>query len=165
MTDVASGTEPDTGIDVSAIDPDLLRVGSAWRQLRRGGSMLELRQLMYGALDVAQGDALDAIIELGPVRMGDLATALKVDASTATRTVARLADAGLVTRLEGKIDRRVVVIKATPKGRRRQAQMVQTATDALTEILGAFEPDEVRHLATLMERLVASLDEVVARRR
>lgn len=132
--------------------------------------MLELRQLMYGGgretpLDVAQGDALDAIIELEPVRMGDLAAALRVDASTATRTVARLADAGLATRVECKDDRRGVVIKATPSGRRRQARMVTTATEVLEEIVSVFAPEERADLADLMERLVASLDAVVATRR
>jgi DNA-binding MarR family transcriptional regulator len=153
------------------IDADLLRVGSAWRQLRRGGSMLELRQLMYGGpngadpLDVALGDALDAVIELEPVRMGDLAAALRVDASTATRTVARLADAGLVVRTEAKDDRRAVEIQATARGRRRQEQMVDAAVETLTEILGVFDRDELQALGDLMERLVASLDEVVRRSR
>lgn len=149
---------------------DVRRIGTAWRQLRRGGSMLELRQIMYGSdreapLDVAQGDALDAIIELEPVRMGDLAAALRVDASTATRTVARLADAGLATRVECRDDKRGVAIKATPLGRRRHARMVATATDTLDEIVAVFEPDELRTLGALMERLVESLDAVVAERR
>ena len=149
---------------------DVQRIGSAWRQLRRGGSMLELRQMMYGGareqpLDVAQGDALDAIVELGPVRMGDLAAALRVDASTATRTVDRLATAGLATRVECRDDKRGVAIKATPQGRRRHARMVATATETLEEILGVFDPEELRTLGALMGRLVESLDRVVADRR
>ena len=153
------------------MDPaDVQRIGSAWRQLRRGGSMLELRQMMYGdskeaPLDVAQGDALDAILELEPVRMGDLAAALRVDASTATRTVDRLAAAGLATRVECRDDKRGVAIKATPQGRRRQARMVTTATETLEEILAVFDPKERRLLGDLMERLVQSLDAVVADRR
>ena len=149
---------------------DVQRIGSAWRQLRRGGSMLELRQMMYGGgreapLDVAQGDALDAIIELEPVRMGDLAAALRVEASTATRTIDRLAAAGLATRVECRDDRRGVAIKATVQGRRRQSRMVATATETLEEILSVFDPDELRTLGALMERLVVSLDRVVAERR
>ena len=134
--------------------------------------MLELRQLMYGGgkpgdapLDVALGDALDVIVELEPVRMGDVAAALKVDASTATRTVARLEDAGLAKRRECNVDRRAVEVVATAKGRRRQAAMVEQATDALEEILVAFPGAERAQLADLLERLVASLDDVVARRR
>lgn len=149
---------------------DIQRVGSAWRQLRRGGSMLELRQMMYGGtreapLDVAQGDALDAILELEPVRMGELAAVLRVDASTATRTVDRLVAAGLALRVECRDDKRGVVIKATAQGRRRQARMVATATEALEEILSVFDAGELRTLAALMERLVQSLDRVVAQRR
>jgi DNA-binding MarR family transcriptional regulator len=97
--------------------------------------------------------------------MGDLAAALRVDASTATRTVARLADAGLVERQEGTVDRRVVEIVPTDEGRALQAQMVRTATDTLGDILAAFQPKEAEALATLMERLVKSLDEVVATRK
>jgi DNA-binding MarR family transcriptional regulator len=178
-TATATTTTETTASDTSAsdttvgeLDEDLLRIGSTWRELRRGGSMLELRQLLYGGggkanptLDVAQGDALDAIIELGPVRMSDLAAALRVDASTATRTVARLSAAGLVTRTENKDDRRVVEISATAKGRRRQAEMVVTATASLKEILAVFDTDEIRTLGRLMQRLVDSLDDVVARRR
>ena len=154
----------------ASADDDIQRIGNAWRQLRRGGSMLELRQMMYGGgrdapLDVAQGDALDAIIELGPVRMGDLAAALRVDASTATRTVARLADAGLAARGECEDDKRGVVIKATPLGRRRQTRMVATATETLEEILAVFDAGERRALAALMQRLVESLDAVVDQRR
>jgi DNA-binding MarR family transcriptional regulator len=158
-------------VEPAQVSEDLVRVGTAWRELRRGAAMLELRQLMYGgtgnapALDVAQGDALDLIVERGPIRMSDLASAMRVDASTATRTVARLADAGLACRVEGKDDRRVVIVQATAKGRRRQADMVAAATDTLTEILAAFDPDEVRTLGRLMERLAVSLDDVVARRR
>jgi DNA-binding MarR family transcriptional regulator len=153
------------------MDEDLLRVGSAWRQLRRGGSMLELRQMLYGGhrsgepLDVALGDALDAIIDAEPIRMGELAAMLRVDASTATRTVARLCEAGLVTRVEGKDDRRVVEIKATAAGRRRQGAMVESATEALEQILSVFDAAERAQLAELLERLVASLDVVVAKRR
>src|SRR5687768_6370584 len=91
------------------------RVGAAWRQLRRGASTLELRQMLYGGsattLDVAQGDALVVLIEHGPIRMSDLAAQLRVDASTATRTVARLISAGLAVRVPDRADGRVVAIK------------------------------------------------------
>jgi DNA-binding MarR family transcriptional regulator len=146
-----------------------MRVGGAWRQLRRGASMLELRRLLYGGssetLDVALGDALDALVEFGPIRMTDLAAALRVDASTATRTVDKLAAAGLATRVCGQHDRRVVEITASALGRRRQAAMVASAKEALEEITSVFDASERAQLADLMDRLVASLDTFVATRR
>lgn len=151
------------------MEPDTARIGAAWRQLRRG-AILELRQLMYGGpagtepLDVALGDALDVIVENEPIRMGDLAAALRVDASTATRTVARLIDAGLARRSEGE-DRRVVQVAATPAGKRRHEDMVTSATDALEQILSVFDDRERAQLADLLDRMVASLDDVVAQRR
>lgn len=151
------------------MEPDTARIGAAWRQLRRG-AILELRQLMYGGpegtepLDVALGDALDVIVENEPIRMGDLAAALRVDASTATRTVARLIGAGLASRAEGA-DRRVVEVVTTPAGRRRHEDMVASATEALEQILAVFDGGERARLADLLDRMVASLDEVVAERR
>lgn len=151
------------------MEPETARIGAAWRQLRRG-AILELRQLMYGGpegtepLDVALGDALDVIVENEPIRMGDLAAALRVDASTATRTVSRLIDAGLVRRSEGA-DRRVVEVAATPAGTRRHEAMVASATDALEQILSVFDGGERAQLADLLDRMVASLDDVVAQRR
>jgi DNA-binding MarR family transcriptional regulator len=151
------------------MEPENARIGAAWRQLRRG-AILELRQLMYGGpegtepLDVALGDALDVIVENEPIRMGDLAAALRVDASTATRTVARLIDAGLARRSEGA-DRRVVEVVTTPAGQRRHEAMVASATEALEQILSVFDGRERAQLADLLDRMVASLDEVVAERR
>lgn len=152
------------------MEPDAARIAAAWRQLRRGASLLELRRRMYGGgsgepLDVALGDALDVVIENEPIRMGDLAEALRVDASTATRTVARLAEAGLVERVEAPADRRVVRIRATEQGRLRQEAMVESARAALEEILSTFADDERRQLADLLDRLVGSLDDFVDRRR
>ena len=151
------------------MEPDAARIAAAWRQLRRGASLLELRRRMYGGgsgepLDVALGDALDVVIENEPIRMGDLAAALRVDASTATRTVARLIDAGLARRSEGE-DRRVVQVAATPAGKRRHEDMVASATDALEQILSVFDDGERAQLADLLDRMVASLDDVVAQRR
>jgi hypothetical protein len=64
----------------------LFRVGAAWRELRRGASMQAFRPMVYGegdeALDLGQVDALDLLVFHGSARMGELAEALRVDAST-----------------------------------------------------------------------------------
>ena len=79
----------------------LFRVGAAWRELRRGASMQAFRPMVYGegdeALDLGQVDVLDLLVFHGSARMGELAEALRVDASTATRAVNRLVDAGLAS--------------------------------------------------------------------
>jgi DNA-binding MarR family transcriptional regulator len=125
--------------------------------------------MLYGGssetLDTALGDALLALIEHGPLRMGELAACLRVDASTATRTVARLIDAGLASRGPAGADGRVVGVEATDLGRRRHAAMLISAREAIDEILSAFGPDDRTVLADLLDRLVASIDTFVSVRR
>ena len=75
-----------------------------------------------------------ALIELaarGPLRLADLADALTVDRSTATRMCDRLVRKRLVTRRRGSEDRRVVRVSLTETGlelvadvsRRRRAEI------------------------------------------
>jgi len=145
------------------LDPDIQRAAVAVRELRRGSGMQALRDHIYGAdgLDLGQHDALDVVVTIGEARMGDLAAALRVDASTATRTVGRLEADGLVERRRGDDDGRAVVVVATPAGVRLHDQLRQRARSALEELYAEFSVAEVRTLADLLERLVRSVDRVV----
>ena len=86
-------------------DPDEVarRIGLAWRELRRGASMTVLREQFLGtgedALEPGQMDTLDVLLSRESWRMGDLADALRVDPSTATRAVERLTRINLAERL------------------------------------------------------------------
>jgi DNA-binding MarR family transcriptional regulator len=145
------------------------RVGVAWRELRRGASMQGLRELLYGAgsdaLDIGQVDALDLLAERGACRMSELAEALRVDASTATRAVARLVEEQLVERAPAGNDRRVVVVRLTATGRRLHARMTERRRAVLGRLGDQFEDGELEQLAELLERLVTSVDLVVAESR
>ena len=75
---------------LAEIDPVAERIRVAWRDLRRTGSTGPVRAFLYEPdppLDVAQADALDLIVSHAPVRMSEVAALLRVDPSTATRTV------------------------------------------------------------------------------
>lgn len=148
-------------------DPDDVarRVGLAWRELRRGASMGLLREQFLGsgndALDTGQMDTLDVLVGADTWRMGDLAEALRVDPSTATRAVDRLTRIQLAERLPNPDDRRVVLVRATPMGRARHAEAYRRWRTVLHDILAEFEPDQREQLAVDLERLVAALDRVV----
>jgi DNA-binding MarR family transcriptional regulator len=91
------------------------------------------RSLATVAEDVtlAQYRVLVVLASRGPQRLADLATALTVDRSTATRMCDRLVRKGLVGRRRGTEDRRVVRISLTEAGallvhevsRRRRAEI------------------------------------------
>lgn len=143
-----------------------LRIGRAWREIRRGASMSTLVEHFFGvgddALEQGQMDTLDLLVQQESWRMGDLAEALRVDPSTATRAVQRLERDQLATRLSSKTDRRVVMVAVTDAGRERHGAAQARRVETLTAIMNAYEPDEWEVLAALLERFVHALDEHVA---
>ena len=68
-------------------------------------------------LSVSQCYALDAVVRAGSPTVNDLAAALYLDKSTASRVAAGLVERGLVERRRGDADARIVHLEATPQGR------------------------------------------------
>ena len=140
-----------------------LRIGLAWIELRRGASMSALRDHFFGsgddALEQGQMDTLDVLAQRPSWRMSELADALRVDPSTATRAVQRLVSVGLAERQHASDDGRVVNVSVTPTGTARHAEVAERRGQLMAHVLGAFEPDEREQLADLLERLVGSVDD------
>jgi DNA-binding MarR family transcriptional regulator len=116
----------------------------------QGCTNLKLRQLMrrvaqrYDAevgktgLRGTQYSLLSYVVKLGPVRPVDLAREMKLDASTLTRNLRPLIDAGLLVLAPGA-DARSRLVSATPAGRekRQEAQRRwRVAQESLNERLG-----------------------------
>jgi DNA-binding MarR family transcriptional regulator len=116
----------------------------------QGCTNLKLRQLMrrvaqlYDAevgktgLRGTQYSLLSYVARLGPIRPVDLARAMKVDASTLTRNLRPLADAGLVRQDPGADGRsRLVSVTEAGREKRQEAQRRwRVAQEALNERLG-----------------------------
>lgn len=142
------------------------RIGEAWRELRRGASMTRLKDRFRSerSIELGQLDALDLLVAGGEagLRMGDLADALRVDASTATRAVDRLVQAGFAERVTDPADGRRVVARVSDKGEVLHRELAEGRNDMLERMLQGFTAEERRDLADLMERFVRALDELVA---
>ncbi|MBX9834334.1 MAG: MarR family winged helix-turn-helix transcriptional regulator [Burkholderiaceae bacterium] len=122
----------------------------AARALPQGCTNFKLRQLMrrvathYDAemakcgLKTTQYSLLSHVLKLAPIRPGDLAAEMKMDASTLTRNLRPLVDAGWVTLGAGTDARsRVVNITDTGRDKRAEAQRHWKAAQlALNETLG-----------------------------
>ena len=106
-------------------------------------------------------DTLDLLVQQPGWRMSDLAEALRVDPSTATRAIQRLEKFNLATRCSSTDDKRVVVVSATPSGRQRHAQAAARRQELLVHITTAFNQSEMAELAAYLERFVGSLDDFV----
>lgn len=154
---------------MSADDPDdrgelARRVGASLREIRRGGAMARVRAAVLGwpdsPLELGGSDTLAIVCERGGLRMSELAEALRVDASTATRAVDRLEAAGFVRRESDPADRRVVAVVATPAGLEQQVAVRERYAALMHGVLAGFDDAELATLARLLERLVAGIDGV-----
>lgn len=145
-------------------EDDAARIAHAWRELRRGAAMTALQERMKGevGLDLGQRDTLEVLVTTDGCRMSEVADALRVDASTATRAVARLVDAGLAERVSCATDARAVRVHATAEGQRLAAELLENRRTGMEELLASFTAAERRALADGMEKLVAALDRMVA---
>lgn len=135
----------------------------------RGCTNFKLRQLMrrvahhYDAemakcgLKTTQYSLLSHVLKLGPVRPGDLAAAMKMDASTLTRNLRPLLDAGWVVLAAGTDARsRLVHITDAGRDKRTEAQRHWKAAQlALNDMLGA---QRVMALHALVDDSLALLE-------
>jgi len=139
-----------------------MRIGLAWREIRRGAAMSTVRDYLFGtgddALEQGQMDTLDLLARQPSLRMSELADALRVDPSTATRAVQRLLSGGLAVRATSDDDGRVVMVSITPAGRARHAEVEVRRAVLMAHMLEAYTPTERVRLADMLERFVAALD-------
>ena len=97
--------------------------------------------------------------------MSELATALRVDPSTVTRTLQRMEAAGLAERHSpASGDRRAVIVRPTAIGRQRQASIAAKRVATVTRIMAPFSEKEREQLVELLERFIESADKYVAER-
>ena len=139
----------------------------------QGCTNLKLRQLMrrvaqhYDAevgktgLRGTQYSLLSYVARLGPVRPGDLARAMKVDASTLTRNLRPLIAAGWIT-LDAGSDARSRSVNITDAGRdkRQEAQRRwRVAQEALNQRLGVARVVALHAFLDECQDLLADLPE------
>ena len=151
--------------------PQRLGASVAATAVPQGCTNFKLRQLMRRVanhydvemarcgLKTTQYSLLSHVLKLGPIRPGDLAAEMKMDASTLTRNLRPLVDAGWVT-LEAGADARSRLVHITDAGRDKRAEAQRhwkAAQLALNDALGA---DRVVALHALVDdslQLLAAL--------
>ena len=149
----------------------IVRVDTAVKP--QGCTNLKLRQLMrrvtqlYDAevgktgLRGTQYSLLSHVVKLGPVRPVDLARAMKIDASTLTRNLRPLVDAGWLV-LQAGPDARSRLVSATPAGRekRQEAQRRwRVAQESLNHRLGTVRVLALHALLDECQDLLADVPE------
>jgi DNA-binding MarR family transcriptional regulator len=105
-------------------------------------------------LDRAAVMVLGQIAEAGPIRPGELAARLGVEAPHVTRQVQRLQQAGYADRVPDPGDRRAQLIQLTPAGRAASDRIREAGETGMQAALAHWPPQELHQLATLLHRMV-----------
>ncbi|KOV61345.1 MarR family winged helix-turn-helix transcriptional regulator [Streptomyces sp. MMG1121] len=105
-------------------------------------------------LDRAAVALLRQIADSEPLRPGELAQRLGVEASHVTRTVQQLQKAGYVSRVPDPDDRRAQRIRLTGAGREAVGRIREAGARGMELALAEWRPEELRQLAALFHRMV-----------
>ena len=128
------------------------------RQLSRVVTRHYDRYVAKTGLKNTQYALLSHVVRLGPIRPGDLARRMQMDASTLTRNLQPLAAQGWLTVGAGE-DARSRLVEATEAGHAKQAEgrrAWKEAQLALNERLGV---ERVAALHTLLDTCIECLDD------
>ncbi len=122
----------------------------------RGNSRINER----AGVDIERSGSLllARIEEMEPVRLGDLAEAIGIDTSTASRQVARLVEDGYVDREPDPEDGRATVHRLSPAGREIRQRLAKVRREWFEERLADFSADERRAFADLFGRFIADIE-------
>ena len=86
----------------------------------------------------------------------DLARELMMDTGAMTRMLDRLEEKGFVQRTRSCVDRRVVEVALTAKGKQLADRMTQVAIDSLNHLLRNFTNAEVAQFKDLLRRMISN---------
>jgi DNA-binding MarR family transcriptional regulator len=144
------------GPPVGSADTAARRLLEGIQLLVRRFAISERTDTSCCGLTVAQSATLDALRAQGPLRLSTLGRRLGITASTLTRNLARLEEAGLVAREADPDDARAARVRLTAAGRGASAQVdrrEEAFAQSILDRLPADRRDAV--LAALSDLLLA----------
>ena len=113
----------------------------------------ERKELAPFGLTFAQARALRALVDGGPMRIGDLAARLEIVPRSATSRVDDLETAGLVTRRMDADDRRSVIVMATEAGSDLVARLAADRRVGAELLFAPLSIEERRALLALLDSI------------
>ncbi len=137
--------------EVTEIERALTRITYLSTRARQHERLMALAGV---PLDRAAVALLRQVADSDPLRPGELAARLGVEASHVTRTVQQLHKSGYVTRVPDPQDRRAQRIQLTGTGREAIDRIRDAGARGMQLALADWAPEELRQLATLFHRMV-----------
>jgi DNA-binding MarR family transcriptional regulator len=144
--------------DAAQISPDMAQIEQALTKVSYLASRVRQHDRLMAvagvSLDRAAVALLRQIVDSEPLRLGELAALLGVEASHITRQVQQLEKSGYVTRVPDPVDRRAQRIQITPAGESVILRIREASCQGMQMALADWSPHELHQLATLFHRMV-----------
>ncbi|QLY29382.1 MarR family winged helix-turn-helix transcriptional regulator [Nocardia huaxiensis] len=115
-----------------------------------------MRQGTTRAYDPVRVGVLQAAVEAGPLRAGEIAERLDALPSSITRHVQALMDSGLVITSPDPADRRAVLVEATEAGRAELEKFLEVGDQVFGAVIAEWPAEDVVTLTRLLDRLIES---------
>jgi DNA-binding MarR family transcriptional regulator len=143
----------ETHVAENVLYEELMRQLSAIGSVRR-----ELGRIVPAGCSEGSATVLALLGRHGALRIGKVTELLGVDLSVTSRHVAQLATLGWVDRRPDPADRRSRILRLTPEGRARLAELSEHRSRELAARLADWSDDDIHRLVRLLGRLRAGFD-------
>lgn len=133
-----------------------------WVKLQRAYASFNKKNaehLKNFGITAAQYAVIECLGHLGPLNMGELCKKMLVSGGNMTVVVDNLEKEGLVERIPSNDDRRAIVVRFTPKGKKIFDDSFVKHAEYLTEMASVLTEQEQEDLARLAKKLGCSLRE------
>jgi DNA-binding MarR family transcriptional regulator len=132
----------------------------AAQSFARGLGRMGRERARAGDVTPQQAETVQLISERGTISTSMLASLLGIDPSTASRNLAGLERAGLVSRKKAPDDARQTDVRLTPRGRRVAESVASDAVETLTEVMDRLPRAERQRVTDALEILARAVDGV-----
>ncbi len=152
------GDPPTTGPDRTAVPEYHTRVLQSIRRIIRSADLYSKYISTRHGITVPQLVALLTVCEHGPLTVTRLGKLVHLSPSTLIGVVDRLEEKGLVVRERSGLDRRVVHLHATEKGRALASRAPSPLQQGLAQALESLPEEEQCLIATALEKVVELME-------
>ncbi|MCL4359768.1 MarR family transcriptional regulator [Patescibacteria group bacterium] len=111
----------------------------------------------FTRLTIQQIRALTYLRAVKKAIMSDVAAHFCIELPSATSLINRLCEQNLAVRREDALDRRLVVVSLTDRGRKLTEQVRRNRKKKLERVLSYLSEDDRKHLSSVLETLLRKL--------
>lgn len=108
-------------------------------------------------VSVAASGVLRHVLDEGPIRPVDLAQRVRLRPPALSRHLKNLEAEGCIERVPSPGDGRGALVRVTRRGRTAIERLEQTEDQIMNEQLQDWDPQEMKQLLTLLDRLITDL--------